>query len=423
MRSRLAARLARGASGSILLTAALGPAQSAQAAQAVFHVPCSASALASAITTASSGAALSLAPRCHYSLTEALPAVGQDLTIAGNGATLVRSYAPGTATFTILTLDAGSLTLADLNFRHGDGAVLVRGPGVLTINGGVFAENTAANGGAIDDMSENGTQVNGATFIGNSAANAGGAIYAGGLNGVVVKHSTFIGNTAGQGGALFDFAFEGSSLSDSRFTGNKAGSGGALDFDAVIDGSASHILVSGNYATVEGGGILAASNFWSISDSVISGNHADGNGGGLVDYSFATSSIQSSYILRNSADYGGGLYLHSGDLKLTTNLIAGNHARIDGGGVYAAGSSFDLSSASFADTTIRQNYAGRRGGGIYNQADVAATRTSIVDNAATGGGGIYNDGPAAAVTLTGSNVLANIPDNCEPHGSIAMCTG
>src|SRR4029077_313005 len=91
------------------------------AAAAVTELPCSPPALVSAVSGAASGATLSLAPGCTYVLTSALPTVAQDLTINGNGATLHRSTAAGTAAFTILTIDAGTVTLNRLSFTNGNG--------------------------------------------------------------------------------------------------------------------------------------------------------------------------------------------------------------------------------------------------------------------------------------------------------------
>jgi len=48
--------------------------------------------------------------------------------------------------------------------------------------------------------------------------------------------------------------------------------------------------------------------------------------------------------------------------------------------------------------------------------------SKITGNSASGfGGGIINqDG---TVTLTGTQVAGNAPDNCQPPGTIAGCTG
>ena len=75
-----------------MAAASLGATGQAQTST-VAHVPCSASKLAAAMTSASSGGTLSLARGCGYVLTQALPVVTGTLNISGNGATLVRSYA------------------------------------------------------------------------------------------------------------------------------------------------------------------------------------------------------------------------------------------------------------------------------------------------------------------------------------------
>src|SRR5450755_330001 len=96
MRKRMLAAMAVSA---VVVTGAGGTA--AQAAPAA-RVPCAAASLAAAISGAADGATVSLTSGCAYVLTAALPAITQDLTIAGNGATLRRSAAPGTLVFSIL---------------------------------------------------------------------------------------------------------------------------------------------------------------------------------------------------------------------------------------------------------------------------------------------------------------------------------
>jgi predicted outer membrane repeat protein len=184
-----------------ILAAGPGAAQLAQAAAgaAVVYVPCSVRALASAMTSASGGETLSLAARCHYALTEGLPAVSHDLSILGHGATLERSYARGTAAFTILTADSGNLTVRMLNFINGNGAICVGHDAALTVDGGIFTGNRAADGGAIEDQSIGGPEVHGATFIANTATDSGGAICVDGEEGGVIQDSAFIGNKAAAG--------------------------------------------------------------------------------------------------------------------------------------------------------------------------------------------------------------------------------
>ena len=170
-----------GAAGALAAAAALGFAQAALAApaQGAVSVPCSAAALASAISGATSGETLNLAKFCVYKLTEELPDVDTDLTINGNQSTIERSYASGTDDFTILENDS-DLVLNKVNFRNGDSdsdfAGAIYNDDELTVNGGTFTGNTSNEyAGAIYNDDE--LTVNGATFTGNTAEDYGGAIY------------------------------------------------------------------------------------------------------------------------------------------------------------------------------------------------------------------------------------------------------
>ena len=116
---RIAAVGALAAAGLGFAQAALAETALAGTAQAAVSVPCSAAALASAISGASSGETLNLAKFCVYKLTEELPDVDTDLTINGNQSTIERSYASGTDDFTILEND-GDLVLNGVSFRNGD---------------------------------------------------------------------------------------------------------------------------------------------------------------------------------------------------------------------------------------------------------------------------------------------------------------
>jgi hypothetical protein len=420
------------------------------AAAAVTEVPCSTPALVSAVSGAASGATLSLAEGCTYVLTSALPAVAEDLTIDGNGATLHRSTAAGTAAFAILTITAGTVSLNRLSFTNGNGAITVNNLAKLIVTGGVFSGNTAANGGAINNTASTVVQVTGASFINNTATGDGGAMYVFTALGDRITDCRFLGNTAaGSGGAYWEWS-NGTAISRSTFGGNKATTGGAL----YLDDQGSLITateVYGNAATGDGGGIFDSPGGTPvpIAGSTITGNHAGGTGGGLDEESYGEPEpVTNTIIAGNSAADGGGI--NDGDgvyIKYTGDTISGNHASGDGGGINSRGagvlfagpilfhrhagvirnsmdSAQEYPSVSFTDNTISGNSAGGRGGGVYNQGSLDASRTQIIGNRAVGGGGgIYDDGAEATVTLTGSLPAGNEPDNCEPLNSITGCTG
>ncbi len=342
--------------------ASLGGAQAAQAA--TVNVPCSATALASAMSNAGAGDTLSLAARCVYRQA-ALPTVSHDLTITGNGATLKDSGN--------LTVGQGAtLTTTGLNFRRTRIVMNLGTKAVIT--GGTFSGDTAFNGGAIENNSYGpGLFVTGATFTGNTARGVGGAIYDNGNIGAGITDCTFHGNKAGDGGAIFSSSQFGAGISDS--------------------------VISGNTATYFGGGIASSAEF----GLVVGGSRITGNRAGIA---------------------GGGIYNSWGPASITDTLVAGNYARGDGGGIYYDGNALlSARPVTLDGSTITRNRAGAYGGGIYDsQWQVNASDTTVTRNTAAGGGGIYATGPSAAATLTASPVLWNKPDNCEPANSITGCT-
>ena len=216
-----------------------------------------ASAVASAVASAASGTTLSLAARCVYNLKAALPEVSQVLTITGNDATLQRSYAAGTAAFTILTVTgSGILTVSGLNFRHGGGAIAVLDQGQLTVNGGTFTGNAAADGGAIySNAAIYAPQINDATFARNTATGSGGAIYNSSAgNSINVNGSVFTGNKAADGGAIWEYGF-GGVVAASTFRGNSAGAGGALWLSENSAEGLTDVVIRCNSASGDGAGI------------------------------------------------------------------------------------------------------------------------------------------------------------------------
>jgi predicted outer membrane repeat protein len=122
---------------------------------------------------------------------------------------------------------------------------------------------------------------------------------------------------------------------------------------------------------------------------------------------------------------GGGID-NQGYATVAGGMFGHNSASSDGGGIdngYVA----TVTGTVFEDNQVKSD-----GGGIYNAdgildfpgtMDIAHSR--ILDNLASdgGGGGIYNGDGDGAVTLTGSAVAQNHPDNCAPAESVGGCSG
>lgn len=341
-------------------------------------VPCDSASLASDIASAARGETLSLAAGCVYRLTAALPALTQDMTILGNGATLERSTAAGTPAFSLLSVTDGAISITDLNFRHGENSYYA---GAITNTGGAVT-------------------VNGGTFTGNSGIN-GGAIYAG-LGYFAVNNAAFTGNKSGDNGGAIE-AYSGViHITGCVFYGNSAAYGGAIFLQALTYGTPGNAFVT---------------------DSRVIGNRASQWGGGIANAGGGLDLTGTRMIHNHAGTYGGGLFTFGRAAATHTALIA-NSAKLDGGAVFNG----DDDSFTFVDGLFSYNYAGGKGGGIENQGQATFTDSTIRHNiAAGGGGGIQDTNQAysnpASTTLTSSAVADNKPDNCEPLGTIAGCAG
>jgi predicted outer membrane repeat protein len=315
--------------GATLVTLILAAPDSAARAQpATVQVPCSAAALASAVAGASDGATLGLAPRCSYDVTASLSPAVANLTIRGNGATVERGQAAGTAPFTMLAVPPQtSLTISDLSFTGGLPSA-ISNDGTLAVSGGTFAGNdaTAAVNGFGAAIGNTGTlTVTGTVFMCNQSTD-GGAIANQGA--ATIADSTFLDNRASfSGGAIHN---EGPlTVTGSRFAGNSAGAtgGGGAIFNGV-DGSPDSVtgtLISNNQA-LDGGGVYNE-DVVSLTRTRISGNHATGQGGAI--YTDWVLTAASSTVTGNSASGGGGLYDGDffgplGTVSLTGVSLAGN---------------------------------------------------------------------------------------------------
>jgi hypothetical protein len=223
------------------------------------------------------------------------------------------------------------------------------------------------------------------------------------------------GDAAGPGGGVFNNAGT-LTLNFSAVTGNttEADAGGILNRagTAVLNAS----RVSGN-SSESGAGIASGpgnpDSPVTASSLTLNGSRVDHNtaaeaggaGGGIVNGGLAV--IRGSLVDHNSASVGAGIANH-GTMTITGSQITGNTAPTDSAGT--AGMGAGIANANFGIPPTG-------GSGV-----LTITGSKITGNVASGSaGGILNlDG---TVTLTGTLVAGNVPDNCEPPGTIAGCTG
>lgn len=275
------------------------------------------------------------------------------------------------------------------------------GSGQMIFDDGVYRDNWAGQyGGAVDiDYCSDGCYVS-------------------------MSRNLFEGNEATDydGGAVcFYEAYEGSEahFDDNKFYNNVAGGdGGAFYSDYFAEdgaiGTFDRNELIGNVAGDEGGAVYINDFAYdggvaSFNDNIVKDNRSDGDGAGVYleypAYSGSRAEFRDNVIVGNvissTSDHdGGGLYFYELDegsiLWMTGNVITGNVATGDGGGLFW-GEYIDYGSTLyFEDNELQRNRAGGDGGGCYfhdyidDGANFYFNRNLVNHNTALGsGGGCY----------------------------------
>ena len=180
--------------------------------------------------------------------------------------------------------------------------------------------------------------------------------------------------------------------------------------------TASEPTVMGNIITgmsgAAGAGILcagASARLWSplIQANDILDNTSSGDGGGVAIMDAMIPEVIHNIIVGNDAEVnGGGIYVfgHEAGTVLKYNVIESNTAGNQGGGIYASGSVELPLPIDIGFSVLRKNeaqgqeMAGSSGGGLWlSNTSVIGHHLTIVENAGLGGqigGGVVIDGTA-----------------------------
>lgn len=244
------------------------------------------------------------------------------------------------------------------NSEKAAGALYNSGTGTLdNLIGVVFENNTAAQGGAINNSK-------------TSASVKGGTIN-------LISKSHFIGNSGGisQGGAIRNQGTI-STITDSVFDSNVAGNGGAINngtWGSLVEGiyktkfiNNTAIAAGGNH---QGGAITNASYIGTIDGAVFESNRAGKIGGAIA----------------NVTPQDGGVGI--AEIKnIANSTFTGNIAGENGGAIYnVERGKVTLSGKN----TFTGNMAGGVGNDIYNLGKLAVTGgTTTIDGGITGDGAL-----------------------------------
>lgn len=289
-----------------------------------------------------------------------------------------------------------STVCVNVAYERGGGVQLGRLDGCMLT--GNFASNYA--GGA-----SSATLID-CDIIGNRSTNGGGAAMC------TLIDCTVSNNTASKGGGAY-----GCPISNCVITANTADlDGGGTYGDgggAMVDSTISH-----NVAGWEGGGMRGGS---PVNCNIVSNSARTGGG-------MWTASPSRCNILGNSALYGGGCYQGTiSDCVISNNTadygggvdycwvngctIVDNRAVFDGGGAYNC--------SALLRCTVKNNVAGRNGGGFWRPINNDVENCLIVGNVASNaGGGVYIGKPLQNCTIVsntaaiGGGTYSNTLINC-----------
>ncbi|WP_055495234.1 hypothetical protein [Streptomyces sp. TP-A0356] len=367
---------------------------------ATFHISCGdTGGLRNAITALNNptGGTIELEERCTYTFTDsvdgnnALPQVTGKITIVGDDTTIARGSSGGN------TEDLFRLFEVD-----GSGDLTLRG---VTVSGGhVKADTNTGDGGGIKTerrLTLVNSAVTGNTIDG--ATDGGGIQIEGGTT--TLRDSTIANNTAPDVGA------DGGGIS--------VNSNGALTLK--------HTKVTGNSSREDGGGVISQGTVKIEDDSVISHNSAGDDGGGIQnnkgtlrieDSVLSDNTVASAICTQPPCVAGDGGAINNGEggsLDSDRTTVSENVAARRGGGINNEGQ------AKAKKTEIKANSAGGDGGGIYNENAPEESPTTfeldhstVTRNRAAGnGGGIFNQ-TGAVIRLNETTVKRNKPNNCFP---------
>lgn len=247
-----------------------------------FNLPCSTSALVTAINAANSfsSATIHLRAKCIYSIATAatgndgLPVITGDVTLLGGWGTVIRRSSAATTAFRILDV-AAAATLSLTRASVMDGSIT--GPG-----GGIQNAGT-----------------------------------------LILRRVTLSGNTAGNGGGLANLAGATAIVTGTHLTANTTTGvgGGAILNSGTLKVIRSHF--SGNTAPINGGGLNTQGSGTSrIFRSSFVGNVSGGLGGGLSN--LGTTKVTGTVIRLNKGSTGGGIATGNTQVTLRRTVVQDN---------------------------------------------------------------------------------------------------
>ena len=244
----------------------------------------------------------------------------------------------------------------------------------ITLQGLGEAKDIVIDGGQEDSIiiinKKVTVKLNNITFINGKSDTYGGAVYTRIAKSVHVTNCVFENNTALKDGGAVSV--------ESKFNPNpREFFYGYLEVD--------NCSFINNYANFSGGAVATYYADSDIRNSEFISNYA-GDFAGAVSFVNGIFTVSSSKFENNYADYDGGAIRQNKDstLDIKDSQFVNNTAKEWGGALYNW-----LGKLTVDNSTISNNTAGIRGGGIFTGGPLTATSSQITDNIAESGGALY----------------------------------
>jgi uncharacterized protein (DUF2141 family) len=300
--------------------------------------------------------------------------------------------------------------------------------GTVILNGGRIAHNRVT--GAVDNSYGGGGIYVGAgieaTLIQNSSSaivENSAAMHGGGMivewGKVTLSGGQILSNTAGKnGGGIYLYSSATLSQTGGLIAYNEAqgtdtdeGGGGLYSSSTANRVSLNGGQIMENRAN-KGGGLNARIGTFDLLGAEIISNHATLFGGGVYAGSIGwNAQFEGGRIISNSAEYGGGLYAAQGNVTLTRAQIVGNHADVEGGGVYHDTDGANYYVLTLVNTTISGNSAPDGGALVNASGTTILTYTTIASNT-TGFVGYGIQKGTGSILAKNTIIAYNDHDNC-----------
>ena len=287
------------------------------------------------INKAAAGSTLTL--HCDYKGKEnSRIQLNKDLTIEGNGYTIDCAGQSGCSAF---YSNSGNIILKNLIIINGHnsdtekgGAIYINGSAQYTIDHCTFKNNWAEDyGGAIYNDVDKPLTIKNSQFISNGVDdNNGGAIWSCGI--VKIDNSLFDSNHANEDGEAI-YCKNDVYTNASTFTNNKVKPRDWSWYEYIY-----HWVDNPNCY----GGAICCDKTVYVDNSTFKDNYADDYGGAISATSVKintkqdnNSEVNSFFINNHAKDNDGGAIYSKNMVTAISTLFEGNHALVDGGGIYA----------------------------------------------------------------------------------------